>query len=251
MEREAFVFYKSYYEAAMEMPEKDRYKLYDAIIEYALFEREPDVKGFVKAVFIGIKPTISKSLARSRSGKKGGEANSKRIKNEAEANDKQNESKTEANDKQNESKTEAIKHETQDIKHETLNMKHEAVKETDAKASAKKFKKPTVEEVRTYCLERHNSVDPEAFVDFYESKGWKVGDQPMKDWRACVRTWERSESRQTYSKPDDRKGQSRGTDYDAMIAQSLKPETEAEREERKRKAISQNVQQLLGIREES
>ena len=113
MEREAFVFYKSYYEAAMEMPEKDRYKLYDAIIEYALFEREPDVKGFVKAVFIGIKPTISKSLARSRSGKKGGEANSKRIKNEAEANDKQNGSKTEAKRKQTISKTpilmEAIK----------------------------------------------------------------------------------------------------------------------------------------------
>ena len=215
----------------------------DAIIEYALFEREPDVKGFVKAVFIGIKPTISKSLARSRSGKKGGEANSKRIKNEAEANNKQNGSKTEANDKQTISKTEAIKH-------ETLNMKHEAVKETDAKASAKKFKKPTVEEVRAYCLERHNSVDPEAFVDFYESKGWKVGDQPMKDWKACVRTWERSESRRTYSKSDDRKGQSRGTDYDSMIAQSLKPETEAEREERKRKAISQNVQQLLGLEDD-
>lgn len=88
------------------------------------------------------------------------------------------------------------------------------------KASAK-FQKPTVEDVRAYCEDRHNSVDPEAFVNFYESKGWKVGDQPMKDWKACVRTWERSESRRTYSKPDDRKGQSRGTDYDAMIAQGI------------------------------
>ena len=94
--------------------------------------------------------------------------------------------------------------------------------ERDINISPKKrFVKPTVEEVRAYCLERHNFVDPEAFVDFYESKGWKVGDQPMKDWKACVRTWERSESRRTYSKPDDRKGQSRGTDYDAMIAQGI------------------------------
>lgn len=50
---------------------------------------------------------------------------------------------------------------------------------------------PSVDEVRAYCLERGNNVDPETFVDFYSSKGWKVGKEPMKDWRACVRTWEK------------------------------------------------------------
>lgn len=54
-----------------------------------------------------------------------------------------------------------------------------------------RFRRPTVEEVRAYCLERHNSVDAEQFVDYYESKGWRVGHNPMKDWKACVRTWER------------------------------------------------------------
>lgn len=54
------------------------------------------------------------------------------------------------------------------------------------------MRRPTVEEVRAYCDERCNSVDPQAFVDFYESKGWVVGKSPMKDWRAAVRTWERS-----------------------------------------------------------
>lgn len=57
--------------------------------------------------------------------------------------------------------------------------------------SNKTFTPPTLDEVRAYCLERKNSIDPEAFVDFYASKGWKVGNQPMKDWKACVRTWER------------------------------------------------------------
>ena len=56
----------------------------------------------------------------------------------------------------------------------------------------KTFSKPSVEEVREYCQQRKNSVDPETFVDFYESKGWKVGKNPMKDWKACVRTWEKS-----------------------------------------------------------
>lgn len=62
----------------------------------------------------------------------------------------------------------------------------------DNNIGGKKFTPPTVEEVREYCLERKNSVDPETFINFYESKGWFVGKNKMKDWRACVRTWERN-----------------------------------------------------------
>ena len=54
----------------------------------------------------------------------------------------------------------------------------------------KKFVKPTLEEVRAYCLERNNTVPPEKFMAYYESKGWLVGKSPMKDWKASVRTWE-------------------------------------------------------------
>lgn len=56
------------------------------------------------------------------------------------------------------------------------------------------FVPPTVEEVRAYCEERGNGVDAEAFVAFYQSKGWKVGTSPMKDWRASVVTWEKREA---------------------------------------------------------
>lgn len=59
--------------------------------------------------------------------------------------------------------------------------------------SHRRFVKPTIEEVRAYCKERNNGVDAQRFVDYYESKGWKVGRTPMKDWRACVRTWENRE----------------------------------------------------------
>lgn len=70
---------------------------------------------------------------------------------------------------------------------------------------SKRFAKPTLDEVQTYCQERQNNVDPESFVDFYESKGWKVGNQPMKDWKAAVRTWERRDNnRQRYKTRDER-----------------------------------------------
>ena len=55
-----------------------------------------------------------------------------------------------------------------------------------------RFTPPTVEEVKAYCLERGNNVDAESFVSFYESKGWLIGKNKMKDWKAAVRTWERS-----------------------------------------------------------
>lgn len=55
-----------------------------------------------------------------------------------------------------------------------------------------KFKKPTLEEISKYCNERNNNVDPQYFLDYYESNGWKVGRNSMKDWKAAIRTWERN-----------------------------------------------------------
>ena len=59
-----------------------------------------------------------------------------------------------------------------------------------------RFTPPTVEEVEQYCRERKNKVNAQQFVDFYASKGWKVGTQPMKDWQAAIRTWEQRDDRQ-------------------------------------------------------
>ena len=96
------------------------------------------------------------------------------------------------------------------------------------KDKRKKFVRPTLEEVRSYCQERNNQVDPEAFIDFYESKGWKVGNQPMKDWKSAIRTWERREnnksspsgiSQQTYDKIHNHK--ERRYDYEALMKEVL------------------------------
>ena len=68
----------------------------------------------------------------------------------------------------------------------------EEEKETTTTTKEKKFIKPTVEEIKNYCLERKNKIDAEHFFDYYESKGWKIGKCPMKSWQAAIRTWERN-----------------------------------------------------------
>jgi len=70
------------------------------------------------------------------------------------------------------------------IINKNINNKENIIKES--------FKKPTLDEVKEYCKERNNEVDPQRFIDFYESKGWYVGKNKMKDWKASVRTWERN-----------------------------------------------------------
>tara|TARA_Y100001973_G_scaffold15244_1_gene22107 strand:+ start:631 stop:1233 length:603 start_codon:yes stop_codon:yes gene_type:complete len=67
---------------------------------------------------------------------------------------------------------------------------------TDSNSKVR-FKKPTLDDVKNYCILRQNNIDAEAFIDFYESKNWKIGKNKMKDWKACVRTWERRESKKT------------------------------------------------------
>ena len=64
------------------------------------------------------------------------------------------------------------------------------------------FKKPTLDEVKNYCILRKNNIDANAFIDFYESKNFMIGKNKMKDWKACVRTWESRQTKPTMSKID-------------------------------------------------
>ena len=59
----------------------------------------------------------------------------------------------------------------------------------------KLFTIPMISEVENYCLKRKNNIEAESFINFYDSKGWMVGKNKMKDWRACIRTWEMREKK--------------------------------------------------------
>ena len=63
-------------------------------------------------------------------------------------------------------------------------------KSNKERGTSRNFVPPSLSEVKAYCQERNNGINPEQFIDFYESKGWFVGKNKMKDWKAAVRNWE-------------------------------------------------------------
>lgn len=84
------------------------------------------------------------------------------------------------------------------------------------------FTPPTVDEVKAYCLERNNKIDAQTFIDFYEAKGWMIGANKMKDWKAAVRTWEKRNNGKA-TNTSDKKGISNGymqNDYDFKSLES-------------------------------
>ena len=81
-------------------------------------------------------------------------------------------------------------------------LKEDISNDISKKETKKSFTKPTQEEIKNYCLERKNSIDAETFFSFYQSNGWKVGKNPMRDWKAAVRHWE--SRNKIFSKPENK-----------------------------------------------
>lgn len=82
--------------------------------------------------------------------------------------------------------------------------KERAIQEKGKKTKTEgaRFTTPTMEDVEKYCGERSNTVDAQRFVDFYTAKGWMLGKNKMKDWKAAVRTWEKNNKRMTHPATD-------------------------------------------------
>ena len=163
-ERGQFTFYRSFWDAIQILPQKDQLPLLKAVISYALDGQEiSGLSPHQRASFLLIKPTLDSSRKKAANGKQGG------------SKPKANASKPKANASEKEGEIEKEK-------------EYECTPPTPST-----FTPPTVSEVRDYCRERKNRVDPQRFVDFYTSKGWMVGKTKMKDWKAAVRTWEKDD----------------------------------------------------------
>lgn len=186
--RSQFTFYDSFYRALSRIKKKaDRADAYDAIVSYALTGEEPDLDKLSDAAAIAfevIRPNLDASRRKAASGKQGGKAK-KQTGSKPEA----NASNEEANSKQEkEQEKEKEQEQDKDKDKDKEQMLYKAP--PSAKKAKAVFVPPTVDEVREYCLERQNGIDPQAFVDFYASKNWMVGKSKMSDWEASVRTWE-------------------------------------------------------------
>ena len=103
----------------------------------------------------------------------------------------------------------------QTLKHSSSNTENrEQIQRTDIETKKdikpKRFIPPTLEEVTQYCQERKNSVNPNKWMNHYQSKGWKIGKETMKDWKAAIRTWEGNDYQQ-------QKPQSSGSYLDTLL----------------------------------
>lgn len=192
MEREQFTFYRSFLNGISRIKNKtSRCEAYDAIVLYALDGMEPDLdklSDMASLAFVMAKPNIDASRKKAEAGRRGGSSGSSNSDKQTGSKPEANASKPQASDEEANSKQEKEQGQEQGQDKEQMLYARE-------RASASRFVPPTVEEVSAYCEERRNSVDPAAFVDFYASKGWKVGSSPMKDWKAAVRTWEQRDGR--------------------------------------------------------
>lgn len=193
--RDGFIFYASFYEAIEELDETDQLEVYKAICQYALTGELPQCKGAARAIMKLVQPQIDANNKRRENGKKGAEVSNasapeqQEVGNDA-ATERQPVGNLSAPVRQEVSTSAAKEKEKDKGKMEKENGKE---KEREERAARTPFRRPTIEEIQEYCTERGNRVDPQTFYDFYESKGWRVGSQPMKDWRAAVRTWEKRE----------------------------------------------------------
>ena len=189
MANNGFMFFENYYTATKTMSESDRLQFYDAIIEYGINQKEPKLTGLMASAFELIRPGIDKSVDMRERGRRGGLANKK-----ADANSlKEKKTCLKAKSKVLKSKNESAFNEGKGREEKGREVEGEE-KRKEEKGESRRFAPPTIEEVTAYCAERGNNIDPQRFIDFYQSKGWKVGSSPMKDWKAAVRNWEQRDA---------------------------------------------------------
>lgn len=119
---------------------------------------------------------------------------------------------------------------------------------------AKAFHKPTLEEVVAYCSERENNIDPERFIDYYEANGWRVGKNPMKDWRAAIRTWERGDNSTSYNNynktPVNAAPAATDAADEALKEQQEKDELEKLKAERRAKKEAKEAEELEQLKKD-
>jgi hypothetical protein len=216
MKKETFLFYADWLNVIRDLPSEVQLEVYQAIAEYAIYDNLIELKPLAKVAFGFIKQTIDRdtqkyisiSEKRSEAGKRGGrplknnelkENNEKQKKQLLSEKNKKSNCPLNDNDNVNDNDISFLEKKKQksdvavsDLENENSESPLETLQAPKEQSGGgrKKFTIPTPEEVQAYCDERKNGILGQQFCDFYSSKGWKIGKEPMKDWKAAVRTWE-------------------------------------------------------------
>ena len=216
MKKETFLFYADWLNVIRDLPSEVQLEVYQAIAEYAIYDNLIELKPLAKVAFGFIKQTIDRdtqkyisiSEKRSEAGKRGGrplknnelkESNEKQKKQLLSEKSKKSNCPLNDNDNVNDNDISFLEKKKQksdaavsDLENENSESPIETLQTPKEQSGGgrKRFIIPTPEEVQAYCNERNNGILGQQFCDFYSSKGWKIGKEPMKDWKAAVRTWE-------------------------------------------------------------
>lgn len=196
--RDSFIFYKSFQDAINECSQEEQLTLYRAIANYALYREDPELFGMAKACWVLIKPQLDANWKRYENGCKGGDYGSKggapkgnknAYKGKTTPKQPQNNAlaveKTTPNDNDNVNVNDNV--------NDNKNDKDIVETKVPTKRETKRFTKPTIDEINKFITENSYNLDAEYFYNYYESNGWMVGRNKMKDWKAAVRKWVYSE----------------------------------------------------------
>lgn len=216
MERDSFIFYRSFWEALKQCPNDVRLRLYDAIADYALnFNKPEGLEGVAAIVFPLIEPQITANNKRYINGCRGGEYGKlggapKGNQNAAKTtpNKPQNNPKEQPKQPQNNPKTTPnvnvnvnVNENVNDNENNTLTSVEATTLPTRTRTT-ERFVRPTIEEIEAYIAEKGYTFSAQAFFDYYEANGWRVGKNPMKKWKAACANWQRMEQERKQQKPN-------------------------------------------------
>lgn len=227
MSKDSFVIYKSWASMMAELPDEELAELTRAVMCHQIGEEFTINNPVVKAIFDMFRSQFDKDdekyeevcQRRSENGKKGGRPK---------VEEKAKESKC-FSEKANESKSFFEKAKKADNESDSDNDNESDLEKEGAKAPKKekapsRFNPPTLDEVKKYCEERHNGIDPQHFIDYYASQRWKKANgRPLADWKAAVRTWESKDKEKARSgtKHTFNTFEQRANDYDDIEAKMM------------------------------
>lgn len=212
-DKKSFVLYCDYRQHFELLPPEDQGRLLMAIFDYVETGAEPSLEPIPMMAFSFIRAQLDRDLKkyeetckrRAEAGRAGGyakAANANKAKQTLANASKPSKAKQNlANLADNEN---GNGNGNGNVNGNVINLYRGNSDELPGEKKQTRFTPPTVEEVRAYCRERGNSVNPETFVDFYTGKGWMVGKNKMKDWKAAVRTWEKNRDGHTQAQKIDR-----------------------------------------------
>ena len=245
--RESFVLHAEYIE---DLPEELKGAFLRYIYEYGINEIEPELSGLELTVWLKIKRRIDDDVQayerkvsnlkqnknRTATGAKTATTTDNRTDTERTPNGHRTENTTEE-EKPNGDRADSVS--VNVSVNDSVNVS-DSVNVAEAKPAEpaparKRFVKPELEEIREFCFEKNINIDVDRFFNYYESKGWKVGVSPMKDWKAAVRNWAKNDS--LYSRP----GSTRiSSDTSAQVLQNYTaPEIETD--------VESNLAEIQGV----